>query len=240
MGKKVSVLILLILISLLFLFFTKRESKLEEDLATVIYLPAKILTKTTSRPKEILSPKEERLLLELGRENERLRRLLKLKRKLIYQSITSAVIGREPTNWFNTILLNKGGEAGIEVNYPVITPEGLVGRVNRVNRSSSQVLLITDPESEIGALLERSRMQGVIQGRKRNLILKYLPPEADVREGDSVITAGLEGGLFPKGLAIGSVARIETPHPQDLFLKIIVTPEANLSSLEEVLILKTR
>lgn len=238
MRKKVFVLVLLILISLFLLFSKRRAPKLEEGLTAVIYLPAKILAKTTFHPREILSQRKERLLLELERENERLRRLLKLKERLTHQSIAALVIGREPTNWFNTILLDKGREVGVEENFVVITPEGLVGRVNKVHRNSCQVLLITDPESEIGALIERSRVQGVLQGRKRNLILKYLPLEADVKEGDMITTSGLEEGLFPKGLAIGTIKRIEASHPQDLFLEIIVTPKANLSRLEEVLILK--
>ena len=237
MKKKVFVLVLLILIPLFFLFSKRKGSKLEEDLIAVIYLPARVLAKTTSHPRGILSQRKERLLLELEMENERLRRLLKLKERFTHQSITALVIGREPTNWFNTILLNKGRGVGVEENFIVITPEGLVGRVNKVHRNSSQVLLITDQESEIGALIERSRVQGVIQGRKRDLIFKYLSLEADVREGDLLITSGLEGGLFPKGLVIGKIRKIEPPHPQDLFLEIIVTPEVNLSRLEEVLIL---
>ena len=238
MKKKVFVLTLLILISLFLLFSKRRSSKLEEGLTAVIYLPAKVLVKTTSRPRKILSYGKERLFLEIERENERLRRLLKLKERLTHPSITALVIGREPTNWFNTILLDKGREEGVEENFIVITPGGLVGRVNKVHRNSCQVLLITDPESEIGAFIERTRVQGVLQGRRRDLILKYLPLGADVKEGDMITTAGLEEGLFPKGLAIGRIKRIETSHPQDLFLEIIVTPRANLSRLEEVLILK--
>jgi rod shape-determining protein MreC len=192
MRKKVFVLVVLILIAL-FLLFSKRQSpKLEEGLTAVIYLPAKVLAKTTSHPRETLSQGEERLLLELERENERLRRLLKLKERLTHRSLAALVIGREPTNWFNTILLDKGREVGVEENFIVITPEGLVGRVNKVHRNSCQVLLITDPESEIGALIERSRFQGVIQGRKRDLILKYLPFGADVKEVDMITTSGLD------------------------------------------------
>ena len=70
--------------------------------------------------------------------------------------------------------------------------------------------------------------------------MKYLPLEADVREGDLVLTSGLEGGLFPKSLVIGRIKKIEPSHPQDLFLKIVVIPEVNLSSLEELLLLKTQ
>ena len=238
MKKKIFVLVLLILISLFFFTSKRRVPKLEEGLTAVIYLPAKILAKTSSHPRETLSQGEERLLLELERENERLRRLLKLKERPIHRSIAALVSGREPTNWFNTILLDKGSEVGVEENFIVITPEGLVGRVNKVHRNSCQVLLITDPESEIGVLIERTRFQGVLQGRKRDLILKYLPLGAEVKEGDMITTSGLEEGLFPKGLVIGRIKRIDASHPQDLFLEIIVAPKANLSRLEEVLILK--
>lgn len=239
MRKKVFILVLLILVSSFFLFSKKRGSKLEEGLTTILYLPAKVLARAPSGPEEVSSQGKERFLFEVEEENKRLRRLLNLKERSLYESLASSVIAREPTNWFHTLLLDKGERFGIKESSIVITPEGLVGRVIKVNKNSSQVLLITDPGSEIGALVQRSRIQGVIQGRRRYLILKYLPLEADVREGDLVITSGLEGGLFPKSLAIGRIKEIESPHPQDLFLNIIVIPEANLTSLEEVLILPT-
>lgn len=237
MKKKVFVLVLLILISFFFLFSKKKGSKLEEGLTTILYLPAKILARASSGPEEVPSQGKERFLFEVEEENKRLRRLLNLKEHSPYESLASSVIAREPSNWFQTLLLDRGERSGVKKDSIVVTPEGLVGRVIKVNKNSSQVLLITDPGSEIGALVQRTRIQGVIQGRKRDLILKYLPLEADVREGDLVLTSGLEGGLFPKGLAIGRIKKIEPPHPQNLFLKIVVIPEVNLSSLEEVLLL---
>ena len=240
MRKKVFVLVLLILVSLFFLFSKKRGSKLEEGLTTVIYLPVKVLARAPKGPQEVPSQGKERFLFEIEGENKRLRKLLNLKEHSIYEGLASSVIAREPSNWFHALLLNRGEEGGIKKNSVVITPEGLVGRVIKVNKNSSQVLLITDPGSEIGALVQKTRIQGVIQGRKRDLILKYLPLEADVSEGDLVITSGLEGGLFPKGLAIGRVKKIESPHPQELVWKIMVIRAVNLSSLEEVLILKAQ
>ena len=233
-------MVLLILVSFSFLFLKERGSKLEEGLATILYLPAKVLARAPSGPKEAPPQGRERFLFEMEEENRRLRRLLDLKEHLPYEGLASSVIAREPTNWFHALLLDKGESSGIKEGSVVITPQGLVGRVIKVNRNSSRVLLLTDPGSEIGALVQRSRIQGVIQGKGGYLILKYLPLGADVREGDLVITSGLEGGLFPKGLALGRIREIESPHPQDLFLNIIVIPEVNLSCLEEVLILKAR
>jgi rod shape-determining protein MreC len=240
MKKKVFVFVLLILVCFFFLFSKKRGSTLEEGLTTILYLPVKILTKLPKGPQEVPPQGKEKFLFEMEEENKRLRRLLDLKERSLYESLASSVIAREPSNWFHLIILDKGEKWGVKEGSIAITPEGLVGRVIKVNKNSSQVLLITDPGSEIGALVQRSRIQGVIQGRGRYLILKYLPLEADVREGDLILTSGLEGGLFPKGLTIGRVKKIETPHPQDLFLKIVVTPEANLSSLEEILVLKAK
>lgn len=240
MKKKIFVLVLLILVSLFFLFSKKKGSKLEEGLTTIIYLPAKVIARKPSGPKEVPPQGKERFLFEIEEENKRLRRLLDLKEHSIYEGLASSVIAREPGNWFQALLLDRGERSGVKKNSIVVTPEGLVGRVIKVNKSSSQVLLITDPGSEIGALVQRTRIQGVIQGRKRDLILKYLPLEADVREGDLVLTSGLEGGLFPKSLVIGRIKKIEPSHPQDLFLKIVVIPEVNLSSLEELLLLKTQ
>jgi len=240
MKKKVFVLVLLILVSLFFLFSKKKGPKLEEGLTTILYLPAKVIARKPSGPKEVPPQGKERFLFEIEEENKRLRRLLDLKEHSIYEGLASSVIAREPGNWFQALLLDRGERSGVKKNSIVVTPEGLVGRVIKVNKSSSQVLLITDPGSEIGALVQRTRIQGVIQGRKRDLILKYLPLEADVREGDLVLTSGLEGGLFPKSLVIGRIKKIEPSHPQDLFLKIVVIPEVNLSSLEELLLLKTQ
>jgi len=237
MKKKLFVLVLLILFSFFFLFSKKKGSKLEEGLTTIIYLPAKVLAKIPKGPQEVPPQGKERFLFEIEEENKRLRRLLDLREHSIYEGLASSVIAREPGNWFNTILLDKGEKSGVKENSVVITPEGLVGRVIKINKNSSQVLLITDPGSEIGALIQRTRIQGVIQGRKRDLILKYLSLEVDVREGDLVLTSGLEGGLFPKGMVIGRVKKIESPYPQDLFLNIIVIPAVNLNSLEETLIL---
>ncbi len=213
---------------------------MEEGLTTILYLPAKVIARKPSGPKEVPPQGKERFLFEIEEENKRLRRLLDLKDHSIYEGLASSVIAREPGNWFQALLLDRGERSGVKKNSIVVTPEGLVGRVIKVNKGSSQVLLITDPGSEIGALIQRTRIQGVIQGRKRDLILKYLPLEANVREGDLVLTSGLEGGLFPKSLVIGRIKKIEPSHPQDLFLKIVVIPEVNLSSLEELLLLKTQ
>jgi rod shape-determining protein MreC len=240
MKQKIFVLILLILVSLFFLFSKKKGSKLEGALTTIIYLPAKVIARKPSGPKEVPPQGKERFLFEIEEENKRLRRLLDLREHSIYEGLASSVIAREPGNWFQALLLDRGERSGVKKNSIVVTPEGLVGRVIKVNKRSSQVLLITNPGSEIGALVQRTRIQGVIQGRKRDLILKYLPLEADVREGDLVLTTGLEGGLFPKGLVIGRIKKIEPSHPQDLFLKIVVIPEVNLSRLEELLLLKTQ
>ena len=240
MKKKIFVLVLLILVSLFFLFSKKKGPKLEEGLTTILYLPAKVIARKPSGPKEVLPQGKERFLFEIEEENKRLRKLLNLKEHSIYKGLVSSVIAREPGNWFQALLLDRGERSGVKKNSIVITPEGLVGRVIKVNKSSSQVLLITDPGSEIGVLVQRSRIQGVIQGKGRYLILKYLPLEADVREGDLIITSGLEGRLFPKGLTVGRIKKIEPPHSQDLFLNIIVIPEVNLSSLEELLLLKTQ
>ncbi len=240
MKKKVFVFILLILVSFFFLFSKKRGTKLEEGLTTIIYLPVKVLARAPFGPKKVPVLGKEMFLLEVEEENKRLRKLLNLKEHSIYEGLASSVIAREPSNWFHALLLDRGEGWGAKKNSVVITPEGLVGKIIKANKNSSQVLLITDSESEIGALVQRSRIQGVIQGKGKCLILKYLPLGADVREGDLILTSGLEGGLFPKGLAIGRIKKIESPHSQDLFLDIMVVPEVNLSSLEEVLVLKTQ
>src|SRR5574337_611278 len=119
----------------------------------------------------------------------------------------------------------------------VVTPEGLVGRVVDVTPLASRVQLITDPESAVGVLVQRSRAIGVAAGSQGGAIqIKYLPLTADVADGDRIITSGM-GGVFPKGLPVGRVARSSRPANGALFQLIEAQPYADFSRLEEVMVL---
>jgi len=173
---------------------------------------------------------------ELLLENERLRKLLDLRAKLSYPSITSSIIGKVSSDWFRAIFCDKGSLQGVKKGMAVISPEGVVGRVVAVSPHMSKVLLITDPSSSIDAFVQRSRAKGMIEGGDNgHCYLKYLLRTDDVMVGDKVFTSGI-GGIFPKGLYIGQVTKI-FKKKYGLSQQVEVTPAMDFSKIEEVLIL---
>ncbi|MDQ3820651.1 MAG: rod shape-determining protein MreC, partial [Acidobacteriota bacterium] len=128
-------------------------------------------------------------------ENERLRALLDFKQKNNYRSVAASVIARDPSIWFDTITINRGSSVGVELNMPVVTPSGIVGRVVAVSPWTSQVMLITDEHSGVGSVvgqLGQSSALGSVKGLGTNglLEMKYVPGIYEVNPGDSVVTTG--------------------------------------------------
>ena len=172
---------------------------------------------------------------ELYLENIRLRKLLDFKEKSVYPLTAASVIGYEPSNLSSVIIIDKGRRHGIAQGYAVITNDGLVGRIVELGDTTSKVLLINDINSGVAALVQRSRQKGLVSGTLGGeLILRYLPPDADVKISDLVITCGLSD-LYPKGILIGEVAEIREEDGQpEMFA--VVRPSAKLTKLEEVLV----
>jgi rod shape-determining protein MreC len=182
----------------------------------------------------------ERLRVEQVRLSEdaaqarRLQALLRFKEQFIAQTVAAQVIGSSGSDQSHVIYIDKGSSDSIKPDMAVITPDGIVGKVLRVFHASSQVLLINDPSSGVGAILESSRLQGILQGTAAGeTILKYVMSDEKVATDERVLTSGGDR-IFPKGLPIGAVA--QTNPGSDLFLNIRVKPAANLSRLEEVLV----
>jgi rod shape-determining protein MreC len=174
-------------------------------------------------------------LTEAGLENSRLRRLLDLPAGLEFDLVTAQVIAKDTTNWFKIIMINKGSGARVERNMPVISTEGLVGRVVEVMPWAAKVQLLTDPVSSVGALLQEQRVTGLVTGdRGQTATVKYLPLMAEVRVGDVVLTSGM-GGVFPKGIPIGTVTAIHRKSGA-LFQEATIQPSVDLGRLEEVLV----
>ncbi|MGA2781918.1 MAG: rod shape-determining protein MreC [Smithella sp.] len=169
-------------------------------------------------------------------EAQRLRKLLDLRDDYNYHFISARVIDREQAALSKTILINKGATHGLKTGMPVIAPPGLIGRLVDVSWHVSKVLLFIDENSNVGAIVQRTRTQGVISGAgPRGLILKYISKTQDVKEGDVIVSSGM-GGVFPKGLLIGQVSHVDR-QDASLFLKINVAPFVDFSKLEEILIL---
>lgn len=180
--------------------------------------------------------KEEMFLLETQRENERLHQILQLREDISLPTIAARVIGKDPSNWFRSILIDKGFREGIKKNAAVLSPKGLVGRVIEVMEGTSRVQLITDPNCAVGALVQAGRVGGLVVGEVGpSCRLKFLPQGAEIQVGDSVLTSGLSG-LSPKGIPIGTVSAVHKKE-NALFQEAEVLPRVDLSSIEEVLVI---
>jgi rod shape-determining protein MreC len=176
-----------------------------------------------------------RALEEGRRENERLKSLLGLRDQQPFQVTAAGVVGKDATNWFHSVLIDRGSRHGIERHMAVIASGGLVGQVVEVTPSTARVQLITDPVSSVGALLQNSRAAGLLVGAQfGRLRVKYLPVRADVRAGEPVITSGL-GGVYPKGILVGKMVAVDKRRGA-LFQEATVEPSVDFSRLEEVLV----
>ncbi|NKE70442.1 rod shape-determining protein MreC [Candidatus Manganitrophus noduliformans] len=179
---------------------------------------------------------ENNLLEEEGALAERLQAILDYKQSAPFNLIVASVIGREPSHWYQTVIVNKGEAEGVKVDMGVITPEGVVGKVIKTGPRHAQVLLMTDRNSAVAAIVQRTRDEGIVQGIEEGAVrLKYLPHFSEVVVGDVLVTSGLEGS-FAKGLKIGEIEKVEK-REHELFLQVKVTPQINFSNLEEVLII---
>ena len=169
-------------------------------------------------------------------ENIRLQKLLALKERTNRHTIAAMVIGRDQTSIIKTILINKGTSHGLRLDLPVIADQGVVGRIIETSAHVSRVLLLIDENSNIDALIQESRSQGILQGAASlGCSLKYVPKTETVNVGNIVVSSGLSG-LFPKGLLLGVVKNVEKTD-SGLFQKIDIAPYVDFSRLEEVMVI---
>jgi len=169
-------------------------------------------------------------------ENTRLRRLLVLRDRLPLATVAGEVIGREAGGWVRSLTVNRGRGDGIAQQTPVIMPEGLVGRVVQVHRGAAVIQLLNDPASTVGAVVQRTRTAGLVEGDAGGAVrFKFMARDgASVAPGDLVVTSGL-GTLFPKGLPVGRVVKIEDKGSA-LFHFAVLAPAVDFSRVEEVLL----
>jgi rod shape-determining protein MreC len=169
-------------------------------------------------------------------EGIRLQKLLALKEKVKYPTITARVIDRDQTSIIKTILINKGTSHGLRVDLPVVADQGVVGRIIEASWHASKILLLIDENSNIDALVEETRIQGILQGAgSSGCSLKYIPKTETVALGNLVISSGLSG-LFPKGLLLGVVKNADKTN-SGLFQKIDIAPFVDFARLEEVTVI---
>jgi rod shape-determining protein MreC len=182
----------------------------------------------------------ERMSLEQVRMSQdadqarRLQALLAFKEQFISQTMAAQVIGGSGSESSRSVYIDKGESDGIKPDMAVITADGIVGKVLRVYGSSSLVLLINDQTSGVGALLDKTRLQGILRGTPSGeVVLEKVMSDEAVPAGEMVLTSGGDG-IFPKGLLVGRVTKVSPG--SELFLNIRVRPAADLSRLEEVLV----
>lgn len=174
-------------------------------------------------------------------ENEELRNMLNLKSANPELDLVCAeIIARDPSNWYNTITLDKGTVDGVSINQPVITKgKVLVGRVSDVGTTWAEVTLITDPEHGAGVRIVRSDELAIIEGdgvlaKDGNCKMSFISKNSNILAGDTIETSGL-GGIYPKGLMIGKVVEI-SPEVQGISQYAVVKPEADVNNLRTVFV----
>jgi len=175
-------------------------------------------------------------LEDVLRENTRLEQLLNFKRQLIYSSVAANVIGREPSRWNASIIIDKGEREGLVQGMPVVNALGVVGKIAQVGRRQSKVILLSDPQFSLAAFVQRPREVGVVTGSLQGFCrIKFVDEDADIRVGDKIITSKLSSS-FPEGLFIGEVIEVrasQRSNTQDC----IIEPAVSFSQLEEVLVI---
>jgi rod shape-determining protein MreC len=179
---------------------------------------------------------------EAIRENARLREQFGIGRQYLWKMKIARVASRDPANWWRTLRIDLGARDGVRTNAPVLTPDGLVGRVSEVGFAHSQVVMVGDPDCRVAVLVgdERSREQGFIAPSSSPLDntlveLTYLSRNSKLAAGQLVVTSGF-GGVFPKGIVVGRIADFRTVG-YGLYKEALVRLAVNMNRLEEVFVM---
>lgn len=181
---------------------------------------------------------ENMRLREAAEENRRLRKALEFReRDATYQVIPAEVIGRDPDQMHDALVVDAGSDMGVERNWPVVTTAGLVGHVVEVERSTSLVQLIIAKRSRVSALLQEGRTHGMVSWVPGNRFrLSYVDANSGIQVGDRVVSSGL-GGRYPKGITIGSVTEVREPERDPLFMEVYLESNVEFRDLEEVFVM---
>src|SRR6201996_3435623 len=176
-------------------------------------------------------------IAEDARQGQRLQQLLAFKEKYVYKTLPAQIIGTSGVEQSRILSIDKGAKDGVAVDMPVITPNGIVGRIREVFPHTSQVLEITDPTSGAGVILSTTRIRGILRGNAlgQPQVISVMPDDR-IKEGEPVVTSGGDQ-IFPRGLAVGVVDRVVPDTQNPPYVDILLKPAANLGHLEELLVI---
>lgn len=173
---------------------------------------------------------------EISLANARLKQLLNFKSSTDCDMVAAEVVAMDPSPWYRTVIINKGVIDGVEKGFPVVVPEGIVGKVIGVSGNYAKVQLIIDRNSATDAMDQRTRARGILDGlSSQECSFEYALRKLDISVGDVVITSGFDG-IFPKGLPIGRISKVIRRN-SGIFQEIKVTPYVDFDKLEEVLVI---
>jgi rod shape-determining protein MreC len=175
---------------------------------------------------------------DLASENDGLKKDLgfKLGNPYGFKLLPAMIISRSPSNWFESVLINKGSADEVSVDQAVVCSEGIVGRISEVGRFYSKVMLVTDPGSSMGVMIKRSKELGVaVGGAMSYLQIKYLQVSASLEVGEEVLTSGV-GGVFPKGIPVGVISKTSA-RDYDIFRYVEIKPLVQFSKLDRVFVI---
>lgn len=173
---------------------------------------------------------------ELILENTRLKKFVNFTGKVPDQYVAAQIIARDPSPWFKTVMIDKGAKDGLDKGSPVLVSEGIVGQLIEVAPHYSRVLLIIDRNSAVDALVQNTRVRGMVKGNSEDKCsFVYTLRKDEVKEGEMIVSSGLDQ-VFPKGLRIGRIAEVTKVHSQ-LFQDISIETSVDFDKIEEVLVL---
>lgn len=180
---------------------------------------------------------EQAALGEEARQDLRLQKLFAFQQHYVSKTIAAHVIGTSGTDLSRVLYIDKGSSSGIRPDMPVITPDGVVGKVRDVFPHTAQVLEINDQSSGLGVVLSQTRLRGILRGNTigQTEIVDILPDER-IQPGEPVVTSGGDD-VYPSGLSVGNVERIVNDPERNPYVAILIKPSVNLSRLDEVLVI---
>ena len=223
-----------------------QKSVISAALASVFYPAQMVISsvdefRSVAHENEMLKEENARLRQETYYASEalqelaRLHALVRFDDKWDYPIVTARVVGHNPGRFLTTLVINRGPSRGVKEDMPVFSMNGLVGKVSKATLTHSRVQLLVDPNLKLSVLERRTRVVGFLESVDGRTLSAMIPTHAGVKVGDTLITSGL-GGIFPKGIPVGTVTQIR-PSDLEVMQLMDVVPFQEFSSLEEVFVM---